>query len=301
MNRGMSLEEDIRRMKDEVYFLRVEKVVLVEDSSDKPFWKYTLDKFVEGRYEFFPFVNYPTYNTTGKSALMKYYSPYADADFIICRDSDYDYLLKNPDISQPFIFQTYTYSFENYHCFSQGLKGVFQKTVNTDGVNFDFEWFLKEYSICIYELLIQSLWVASRQSENVIEIKKKLGRDIMLPKYFKSKSIEEILSDFKAHIEHILNNNIQPTDDFRNRIIALGLTPENAYLFARGKNVYSNIVVLFDNLKESFKNEIKKKTENCEMIIKEFKNSDESLKKNFNFSDCFLFKKLEQDLNNAFK
>ena len=134
MNRGISLEEDVMRMKDEVYFLRIAKVVLVEDKSDKPFWSYTLDKFIDSKYEIFPFVNYPTFDTTGKSALIKYYSSFSDSDFIICVDSDYDYLLENPNLQKPFIFQTYTYSFENYHCFPDGIKNVLEKAVDTEGV-----------------------------------------------------------------------------------------------------------------------------------------------------------------------
>ena len=78
--------------------------------------------------------------------------------------------------------------------------------MNTDGVDFDFENFLKEYSNSIYELLIQSLWIASKQPENVIKIEEKFGQDIMLPKHFKSKLIEEILAEFKLHIEKKLKS-----------------------------------------------------------------------------------------------
>ena len=113
MDRGMSLSEDVQRMKTEVILLRLDKVVLVEGATDKLFWAELLDTAIREKYEIFPSVNHPTYDTTGKSALLKHYVQFANVDFTLCLDSDYDYLLEKPILTLPFVFQTYVYSIEN--------------------------------------------------------------------------------------------------------------------------------------------------------------------------------------------
>lgn len=307
MNRGMSLEEDIRRMKDEVFFLRVEKVVLVEDSSDKPFWKYTLDKFVEGRYEFFPFVNHPTYDTTGKSALMKYYSPYANADFMICIDSDYDYLLKNPDISRPFIFQTYTYSFENYICYPQGIKNVLENAFDTEGVTFDFVDYFKKYSEGIYDLLCCSLY-----SEKLKDGKLTIHECINQAGFIK---IEDYEVDLKTQVESI-QEFVKPFleayqsdtfQQFKMDLKELGLTNETAYLFFNGKEGIKKkfVVPLLQTLgKTIFEKKLSILKQNSDNdAIKEFVTRVNAqnyetrlLAENRSFENCFLYKKLVNDL-----
>jgi Protein of unknown function (DUF4435) len=307
-----------RDEKEALYFksllirLRKDVAVRIEAVSDVPFWSFVFKMVLPHlKPEFYPQSNeFPSANTTGKKCVLLL-KEYADKELILCVDSDYDYLLENPKLKSPFIFQTYTYSFENYHCYSSSLKKVWQNVVNTEGVAFDFEEFLKDYSQIIHELLIQSLWIAHNQPANVINIEEKLGKAIMLPKHFKSKSIQGVLDDFKIHIEQKLKDNILPTSEFRDKLASLGLTSENAYLFARVKNVFANVLTLLNNLKENYKNHITLETEAIidrnernkqrQTIFKAFKKSDECLKENLDFKECFLFKKLEQDLTNAFQ
>ena len=54
MDRGMSLSEDVQRMKTEVILLRLDKVVLVEGATDKLFWAELLDTAIREKYEIFP-------------------------------------------------------------------------------------------------------------------------------------------------------------------------------------------------------------------------------------------------------
>ena len=307
-----------RDEKEALYFksllirLRKDVAVRIEATSDEPFWSFVFKTVLPHlKPEFYPQCHeYPSASTTGKKCVLLL-KEYADKELVLCVDSDYDYLLENQDLIKPFIFQTYTYSFENYHSYASNLKKVLQNSVNTEGVAFDFEEFLKDYSQIIHELLIQSLWVAHNQPANVINIEEKLGKAIMLPKHFKSKSIQEVLDEFKIHIEQKLKDNILPSSDFRDKLASLGLTIENAYLFARGKNVFANILTLLNNLKETYKNHITLETEaivdkyvrnsHRQTVFKGFRKTDECLKENFDFKECFLFKKLEQDLINAFQ
>ena len=53
MDRGMSLSEDVQRMKTEVLLLRLDKVVLVEGATDKLFWADLLNTAIRGKYEIF--------------------------------------------------------------------------------------------------------------------------------------------------------------------------------------------------------------------------------------------------------
>ena len=310
MNRGISLEEDVMRMKDEVYFLRIAKVVLVEDKSDKPFWSYTLDKFIDSKYEIFPFVNYPTFDTTGKSALIKYYSSFSDSDFIICVDSDYDYLLENPNLQKPFIFQTYTYSFENYHCFPDGIKNVLEKAVDTEGVEFDFVEYFKRYSEGIYDLLCCSIY-SEKMKDGILPIKDCAKKAGFIKIYDLEKDLDNLHVSLKSFIQPFLK---QYSSDafkrFKARLGELGLNNENAYLFFQGHALKSKFVIplmqalgdpIYEQKLTQFKDigNIEGLTEYISIV--KSKNYETRLRdENRSFENCFLYQKLVNQLRESF-
>ncbi|MCY7327458.1 MAG: hypothetical protein LH618_02785 [Saprospiraceae bacterium] len=51
---AFTLDEDVQRMRDEIFLLRLEHAVLVEGKSDEPFWKHLWDKILPGRLKYTP-------------------------------------------------------------------------------------------------------------------------------------------------------------------------------------------------------------------------------------------------------
>ena len=244
MNRGMTLEEDVQRMKDEVVLLRLEKIVLVEGGSDIAFWSALLDFTIAGKYEIFPFVNHPTYNTRSKSALLKNYAPFTEKDFILCLDSDYDYLLENPQLEHSYIFHTYCYSIENHWCYADGLFETVKEATNTEGGNFDFKKFINGYSKVIYPYLLLSLF-SKKQNDGFLP-PEDLGKNVGFTKISKPYSDLAILKDNLTVQFNILQSVYSENRGykiFKKRLTVLGLTKENAYQFVRGHDILNKVTL----------------------------------------------------------
>ena len=304
MSRGMSLEEDVQRMKDEVFFLRIEKVVLVEDTADKPFWTFILDEVMKGEYEIFPFVNHPTYDTTGKSALIKYYSPFTASDFIICVDSDYDYLLESQQLVKPYIFQTYSYSFENYISYPDGIKNVLEKAIDTEEVEFDFVDYFKRYSAGIYDLLLCSEKLKDGQLF-IHECVKQAG---FIKIEDAERDLNSLISGLKYWIQPFLNQyESVDFEHFKKRLENLGLNKETAFLFFQGKDGLKRRFVIplmqaigdpickskFDKFKLDQDSE---RAKNYHTFLSSKNYETHLLDSNRSFQNCFLYQKLLMDL-----
>jgi hypothetical protein len=131
-----------------------ELVAFLENEEDQRFWEFIFDKSIPNKRV--AFNSYSKEGKQGKKTVLKYKTAILNqnAKAIICIDSDFDYLTNNTDINEnPFIFQTYTYSVENYACCAKSLDNLC-KTLLINSSNFNFEIFLKSYSSIIEELLI---------------------------------------------------------------------------------------------------------------------------------------------------
>lgn len=82
---------------------------------------------------------------------------------IACVDSDYDFLLQGATNTSRkinrnrYIFQTYTYAIENYHCFAESLHEVCVQATLNDRSILDFNSYLKRYSEIVYPLFSERL------------------------------------------------------------------------------------------------------------------------------------------------
>jgi hypothetical protein len=139
-------------------------LVYVENEDDVPFWKHIFSQSVV------PTSITPVTNEKDEKGLKRgkenvlRFANQAHKYFLLCIDSDYDYLFdgltqKSKTIKEsPFIFQTYTYAIENYKCFAESLSQVVLEATLNDTQIFDYEKFMEEYSEIIYELFIYSVF-----------------------------------------------------------------------------------------------------------------------------------------------
>jgi hypothetical protein len=135
--------------------------ILVEAEEDVPFW-YSIFKKNIPDLEFD--VTPASRIHKGKNVVLGLKEK-ADPRLLLCVDSDYDYLIQkcrgeNSDLeTNPFIFQTYAYSIENYQCLPGRLRKILVEASRCSAPEelFSFDSFLEKYSEAVYQLFLYSL------------------------------------------------------------------------------------------------------------------------------------------------
>lgn len=233
-----------RYMKANCKLYHVTAMVRVEDVEDIPFWQAVLSSTCPGRrFKFWPYSQKGTNNrVTGKGYLMGYVSQ-ADSRLLIAVDSDFDYLRGNPKMTvSPYLLQTYTYSWENHHCYAQSL----QKQSQQSGVTtFDFDTFLRNLSQVIYKplliLLIQKIQKKGGMTLNAME--SRILRHQPNSQSLLKNDGRQLISDIRSDIDsYVLGKKMPKQQTIRNyeKLFAtLGFTPDTAYLYMQGHCIYN--------------------------------------------------------------
>jgi Protein of unknown function (DUF4435) len=302
-----------RDEKEALYFkgllirLRKDTAVRVESVADIEFWESTLTNVLPHiKFEFFP-QSMQEGNGKNEVLLLK---NYADNELLLCIDADYDYLLENLVLNNPFVFHTYVYAIENIFSYAEGLKNTLEKAVNTEGVSFDFELFFKNYSAIIYNWLCYSLY--SEKIKDGLLSRDNCGK---LAGFIKFNNTETDLVELKIKLEKesiIFEKKYEAQADFKSfkiRINELGLTQTNAYLFLRGHDLFEGVTIkllkfLGYNLLQNKYAELKKlgrenEIENLNKLLKT-KHFERNLRQNQSFQSHYLYKNIVSDIQKAF-
>lgn len=285
--------------------------VYVEGFEDIAFWHNILSP-----YEKQARVKFQINSSSGKLNLVKLFANTGNY-LIICLDSDYDYLLPEQSKeskqinSNPYVFQTYSYSIENFKCYAESLAGIcVQATHNTNEL-IDFPQLLEQYSKIIYPLFIWNLYFDSIGKVGVFSrddfstsIHNEENPDL-------SQNFCNILEKIKGSVTNKINQLKQqfteyeePTERLAEQLNILGLTNENAYLFIQGHELYDFIErfigAVCKCLRDDRTRELESIEEHRKGTIKEYHNATNRhknlLSTNNKFKDCFLFKKIENDI-----
>lgn len=227
-------------------------IVTVENEDDVPFWKAVFEEAGLAT-RIFPGISTKKRSERGKTTVLTK-KDVANKNYILCVDSDYDYLTQN-DVdtihSNPFIFQTYTYSYENYLCLPQTLNTVVSEACLVDASDFDFISFFEAYSEIIYELFLCHLYDKIKYKSQNFSITD-LHFVIDFPQH------PNIKNNGRAILDKIAQNVAQKITAFKTdyeisneainilklQMLELGLDAKNVYLFLRGHNVFDNTVGL---------------------------------------------------------
>jgi hypothetical protein len=310
-------------------------LVYVEGNEDISFWRNILSPYereISIKFEVKPYSKDSL--ATGKRNLEKIFSQ-TGKYLLIALDSDYDYLFPDhSDISQkinsnPYIFQTYSYSIENLKCYAESLHGVCVDTTFVDKAKIDFVQLLKLYSNIVYDLFIWNLYFYHVNKEKSFTISSFC--DVI--KIVKSPNINEhgveALNTLESHVQDKLQElqNDFPEDyvklnDLANQLTSRGLERNNCYLFIHGHTLYDNVILMFMKpicriLKNEKIDEIKrlsKSTQEWDNQLNKYNNDvgkqkidtivETTLAKNDkfkDFKDCFLFQKIKDDIINYIK
>ena len=138
-------------------------VAYVESYDDVLFWRTVLGQF-EDSSRYFE-IMLPTKERTGKKVIGRGKRSAIESilsntgrDMIACVDADYDYLMQGATeasrtlLHTPYVFHTFAYSIENLQCYAAGLHNVCVMVTLNDHRVFDFEMFMRVYSVTVWPL-----------------------------------------------------------------------------------------------------------------------------------------------------
>ena len=297
-------------------------IAYVESYEDVAFWHGILNK-LENETRTFQ-IMLPNADALSKGKKMALMSVFRNISFgsnmIACVDSDYDYLMQHASIfshrmnSDPYIFQTYTYAIENYHCYAESLQGVCTDATLNDRRIIDFSLFLKTYSEIIYPLFLWNVFFYREHREKEFSITD--FNDCVGLGEVDLNNIDGVFNTVRAKVNdklQYLRYNyqmlIQKVSDLVDDLSQLGVRPDNTYLFVQGHYLMNAVVMkllipVCTQLRRERENEIKRLARTEEQFNNElqaYHNSicplDIVIHRNMNFYDLFLYKKLLNQLD----
>lgn len=172
---------------------------------------------------------------------------------IACVDADYDYLMQGATeasrtlLHTPYVFHTFAYSIENLQCYAAGLHNVCVMVTLNDHRVFDFEMFMRAYSIAVWPLFCWSvaLYRAGRfDAMTITDMDKVIA--ITKPSL---NNIDNILERVGHKVRNRVSQLRKSHPDIaamipkvRSSLEELGVTPETTYLYLHGHHLFEKVV-----------------------------------------------------------
>lgn len=313
-SKDIHFSNSARRFALDAKMLRCRAAVHVENKDDILFWSAILKHFrPDDRFHFVAGSrNEFGHETCGVTQCLKYFD-FLSKDFFICIDSDYRYLMHEREIDvEHFILQTYTYSFENHHCFAGGLNDVCSRVTHLENRVFDFQKFLKEYSNILYDLFIWHLYFAG--SDPSVFSKYEFNKYINLinskphPVIYNNaaRSLDELRMRINKRTEYLgCRYPNADLENIRKKYEKLGVTPDTVYLFVRGHNIYDLISCITKEVCKKILEEEKWNRKNVREAVnnlyKNRNNVDLQLKQNIKYGTYMAIRKIEEDVRLFFE
>lgn len=303
-----------RRFALDAKMLRCRATIHVENRDDVVFWSRIFKHFFpKDRFHFIAGSrNEYGRETHGVTQCLKYFR-FLSKDFFICIDSDYRYLLRKKKMDvRHFVVQTYTYSFENHHCFAEGLDEVCYRVTHLKNTVFDFRLFLRRFSNILYELFIWHLYFQHTRPACFSQAEFDSFISLPNPKRFPlvPDNGMRALDELQHRVEWKLNDlgrkfPLVDLKTVKQRYLKWGVVPDNVYLFVRGHNLYDLVFLLCkDVCKAMLRAERWNREVTREMISELYRkrNSlDAQLRQNVRYGAYWPIRKIEEDIYQLFK
>ena len=230
------------------HLYRVSMVAKVESEEDIPFWQhvYSLTRH-DLKVKFLPSDtgSGPDARQRGKTVCMRYVG-HLNKHFVICVDSDFDRFTR-PGVltADKHIYQTYTYSFENHHCWSESLQPGWEAL---SVCSFDFSVFLKKLSGILYPVLIEML--ATKAAKKKAWSLTELCGVVLSAQVNRTGALdnngEALLNEIAGKVSTWSSGQVHPTVDACEKMKLAAakeeLTAETAYLFMQGHCVFDLVL-----------------------------------------------------------
>ncbi len=231
-------------------------VAYVESYDDVAFWRSLLEAYETDEYYFQVMLPSASSLAKGKKmVLMNTLNTEAlGKELIACVDSDYDFLLQGATETShkinanPYIFQTYVYAIENFHCYADSLHEVCVQATLNDRSILDFNAYLRSYSEIIYPLFLWNIRFYRHRDTNTFPMHEFHACTTL--QEINLKRPEQSLNNVKRQVQRKLEdlnrrfpNLVGEVEELRTSLERLGLTPETTYLYIQGHHLMDNVVM----------------------------------------------------------
>ena len=300
-----------RRFMLDAKMLRCRAAIHVENRDDIVFWSTVLQHFrPRDRFHFIAGSrNENGHETHGVTQCLKYL-PYLGPGFLICIDSDYRHLLHEPHLDpRHFVLQTYTYSFENHHCFADGLNDVCRRVTTLPNDIFDFRRYLSDYSRAVHELFLWHIYLlqADPSAFTASDFNELISLDGCRRPDIRRNGRNEI-ARFARRARNKTNRfraqypdaNLSP---LRSAYRDIGLTPDTTYLFIRGHNIYDMVYAITREVCKTLLRRAKERHPDAPRPADLFARRhsvDEELRRNLRFGAYPAIRRVENDIRQLF-
>ena len=296
-------------------------VAYVESYDDIAFWRTLLAEF-ENEERYFQ-VMLPSATSLAKGKKMVLMNTLNTTELgrslIACVDSDYDFLLQGAtNVSRkinrnPYIFQTYGYAIENFHCFAESLHEVCVQATLNDRHILDFPAFLKRYSQIAYPLFLWNVWFYRQHDTHTFPMYDfnacvRLQEISLRHPYSALDAMQRTVSAKLSEMQVRFPQYIEHVDKLGEGLRKLGLVPDNTYLYIQGHHIMDCVVLkllipVCTVLRREREQEIKRLAEHNEQFRNELTGYENSqvnvavmLKKNSGYKNLYLYQWLKEDI-----
>lgn len=297
-------------------------IAYVESYEDVAFWRQILSRLEdETRYFQVMLPDARTLTKGKKQALMTALRHIAlGGNIIACVDSDYDYLLQDATYTSrqlnrnPYIFQTYTYAIESYHCYAPSLRDVCTTATLNDHFLVDIPRLLENYSRIVYPLFLWNVYFYRLRHEGQFSItdfnQATMLESAELGDKF-GRSLQRLENRVKQTLQRLRKKHpadVIPVKKLGTELEELGIQPEETYLYIQGHHLMDHVVLpilspVCKRLRSFRENEIQRLAINPAQRQNELSSYrhaitplEEALRKNFQFTDLPHYQRLFAEL-----
>ena len=231
-------------------------VAYVESYDDIFFWRTVLGQFENDKIYFE--IMLPTrmnqLERGKKAAIMRLLSGNVGRDMIACVDADYDYLIQGSTqtskilLGNKYILHTYAYAIENFQCFAPSLHDVCVAVTLNDHVIFNFEEYLRQYSLAIFPLFVWSIWYYRTPDYKEFTITDFLR--VIEPGGFNLGNPQGTITNVRRKVDREVRRLQSLHPDAKESYIAvkedlkrLGVSPEYTYLYIHGHQLFNKVIM----------------------------------------------------------
>lgn len=231
-------------------------VAYVESYDDVPFWRSLFEEFENDECYFQVMLPSATSLAKGKKMVLTNTLNTAELgkSLIACVDSDYDLLLQGATATSrkinrnKYIFQTYAYAIENYHCYAESLHEVCVQSTLNDRPLIDFVAFMKRYSQIAYPLFLWNIWFYRRHDTYTFPMSDFHSYVRLQEVSLKhpERSLEAMQRTVNAKLAELQKRFPQWIEGIRAleaEVEKLGLVPDTTYLYMQGHHIMDNVTM----------------------------------------------------------
>lgn len=294
-------------------------MVYVEGYDDIAFWRGIFNRYETEKLRFEISVPARDDLAKGKRVLLGMVRG-CGPHLVVCMDSDFDYLFQDRTAQSrlvnrsPYLFQTYTYSIENYTCYPPSLRSTCVRATKNDTFIFDFPRFMDEFSQIVHPLFLWYAYSALNSQESAFTLND-FRNAVKLHYTVVEDNGRKTLEWLERQVERRLRTLRERHPHWTGRVKAfgeelrkLGVNEHNVYLYMHGHTLQDNVVTtvvgaVCEELRELSLRTIRNSTRAGITLTNELSNYKNSLrdirnllKDNTEYRDSEPFKRLEEDI-----